>query len=942
MRPWHRSRHTRCAPLILLQWARVALFMVSLGLCHAAWSQSLDLAHPVKRIVDQIDPRVRLPLPSTKDNRPASHQDLGPLSDDERIDHVILTLRPTSDQAQALEQLTRDQHDPRSPHYRHWLSPREFASTFGADPDDVAAVSQWLKDQGFQVEDRSTSRRAIVFSGTALQINQAFGTRIHRFQSPRGVYQATAQTPSIPQALSPVIEGLVSLSGPPSRPLHTRQAPSPNYTMGSSHYLSPADFRTIYNLTTLSNQSINGQGQSIAILGRSDIALSDIQKFRSSMGLSNRDPQIIVNGSDPGFVSGDEGESDLDVEWAGAVAPNATIQFITSASTASTDGITLSAQYAVNHDVADIISVSYGQCEKQMGTSALNYYHSLWQQAASQGITVVVSSGDSGAADCDAPSASTATHGAGVNGLCSSPYATCVGGTRFADASNPSLYWSSSNDSQGGSALSYIPEVVWNDSGNNGGSGLWASGGGASIKFSKPSWQTTAGVPADGKRDVPDLSLNASTHDGYLGYSSDNSTRTQTLLVFGGTSAAAPSLAGILALINQSTGYRQGLINPTLYGLASAQAGGGRSYFHTVTSGNNSVPGQSGFSASTSTPAYNQATGLGSVNGDVFVRHWTDLLPTTSTALSLDVTSSIFGQTVTLSATVSGQGPSGSVQFMDNGVAIGAAVPLSNGTASYATSSLAVGPHNLTATYGGDPANQASTSASVALSVQQTSSVTLQATPSSLQAGQAVTLTAQVSGSSPTGSVQFKDGANDLGAPVAVSSGMATLSINLMTAGDHSLSGVYLGDSNNTSSQSAATSLTVSPAHTTTTLTSSANPAATDAQVTLTATVEGAAPSGSVEFRDGTTSLGTATLSGNSAALVVTGLAPGDHTLVAVYAGDANNQSSQSSALTQSITSVASQADVPTLPGWGIVLLAALLAMAGRIQATHQGKDPLA
>ncbi|MDE2078617.1 MAG: hypothetical protein KGI91_16345, partial [Burkholderiales bacterium] len=123
MRPWHRFRHTRCAPLILLQWARVALFMVSLGLCHAAWSQSLDLAHPVKRIVDKIDPRVRLPLPSSKDNRPASHQDLGPLSDDERIDHVILTLRPTSDQAQALEQLTRDQHDPRSPHYRHWLSP---------------------------------------------------------------------------------------------------------------------------------------------------------------------------------------------------------------------------------------------------------------------------------------------------------------------------------------------------------------------------------------------------------------------------------------------------------------------------------------------------------------------------------------------------------------------------------------------------------------------------------------------------------------------------------------------------------------------------------------------------------------------------------------------------------------------------------------------------
>ncbi|MDE2593871.1 MAG: Ig-like domain repeat protein [Burkholderiales bacterium] len=794
------------------------LFLFALAWCllgpawgaDAARTSSLKPAGPVNRVVQAVDDGDRVTLSGHVLPSLQASEDLGAVLDEERMDHMMLMLKGDAQQLQALDQLIQHQHAARSPEFRRWLSPREFEDQFGASAADLAAVTAWLQAQGFRIDAQPTGGRTIVFSGTAGQIRTAFGTAIHRYKDHQGLHRANTSEISIPKALAAVVEGIASLNDLHTRPLHQRTQIDPAYTVGSTHYLSPTDFRTLYNLQSLAAQSINGSSRTIAILGRSNIALSDVQQFRSTMGLPSNPPQIIVNGSDPGYVTGDEGESDLDVQWAGAVAPQSTIKFVTSASTVSSDGIALSAQYAVSNNVSDIISVSYGACEKQMGTSALNYYNNLWQQATAQGITVVVSSGDSGAAGCDAASNSTATNGAGINGLCSSPYATCVGGTRFADTSNPSLYWASSNDGSGGSALGYIPETVWNDSGANGGSGLWASGGGASIKYAKPSWQNSPGVPADGKRDVPDVSLTASVHDGYLVYTSDNSTRTQNLMVYGGTSAAAPSLAGILALINQKTGYRQGQINPTLYGLASRQASGGRSYFHSITSGNNTVPGQSGFAASTSTPYYNKATGLGSVNGDVLVTYWTDLLPTSSTALSLSASSATVGQSVTLSASVTGTSPSGSVQFLDNGAALGSPVSLNGGSANYSTSSLSAGTHTLSAHYSGDAGNQASTSSATSLSVLQTSTTTLSASASTIEAGQTLTLSVTVSGASPTGTVQFQDGGSNLGAAVTLSNGTATLSTNaLTTTGSHSITAAYQGDASNTASTSSAVSLTV-------------------------------------------------------------------------------------------------------------------------------------
>src|SRR5229473_8028143 len=296
------------------------------------------------------------------------------------------------------------------------------------------------------------------------------------------------------------------------------------------------------------------------------------------------------------------------------------------------------------------MSTSFGLCEASLGSSGNAFLNSLWQQAAAQGISVFVSSGDNGAAGCDSASAASATHGHGVNGLCSTPFSACVGGTEFNDTSTPSLYWMASNVSGAqSSAISYIPEAAWNESAP--GYGLWASGGGMSAIYAKPSWQPGTGVPADGKRDVPDVSLSSAGHDGYLIYQEGG------LYVVGGTSAASPSFAGVIALVVQHAGARQGNANTVFYSLAAKQRAGGASVFHDIISGSNSVPGQTGFNAAA---GYDQATGLGSVDASVLVNHWSDATPpptpgfhATLSASSISVAAGS-NKTTTVNITVSG------------------------------------------------------------------------------------------------------------------------------------------------------------------------------------------------------------------------------------------------------------------------------------------------
>jgi pseudomonalisin len=602
------------------------------------------------------------------------------------MDRMLLLLEPDAAQQNTLDALLEAQQDPSSPEYHQWLSPETFGQRFGASERDVERIVDWLAGHGFEVEPVAGARRQIVFSGTAAQVQSAFHTEVHLYNINGEPHYANASDPEIPQAIAEVVSGVVSLHNFRSQPIHkttTRAeglAPAPEFTTGGNHYLTPADFGIVYDVAALYSQSIDGTGQSIAVVGRTDLNLSDVQKFRSQFGLPPKNPTIIVNGADPGIVSSDEQmEATLDVEWSGAVAKNAAIQFVMSASTNSSDGVTLSAQYIVNHNLAPIVTLSFGSCEAVMGTAGNQFWNALWQQAAAQGMTVLVSSGDSGAAGCDDPSNPQGYNVRNVNGLCSSPYSTCVGGTQFADTSNPNAYWSTTSDpATWASALSYIPETVWNASGTvAGGSGLWASGGGASQVYAKPSWQTGPGVPSDGWRDVPDVSLNSAIHDGCL------IALNGQYYVVAGTSVAAPSFAGLLALALQKTGARQGNVNPTLYSLAAKQASGGPSVFHDIATGNNSVPGVAGFNAGV---GYDLATGLGSVDAMVLVNHWSDAaVPTPGFQVSgnLSAVSLVQGSSarITLSTTLSG-GFSSAIAFSIASLPLGL-------TASFSPSSIA-------------------------------------------------------------------------------------------------------------------------------------------------------------------------------------------------------------------------------------------------------------
>ncbi len=604
------------------RWNNASIFFAVLLLTLSTGAPLAHARQAHNRISQEVNEGLTVPLKGYVRPEVANAGSLSAAEQDLPMEHMILTLKADATQETALLQLLQDQQNPRSPSYRKFLTPQQFGERFGVSSADIAKVTNWLMNHGFAVEQVPAGHRSIVFSGTAAQVSSAFGTPIHRLNSGGAVHYANTQEPRIPAAFSGVVSGFVKLNDFHHKPaiqskrkLARDETATPQLTSGSSHYLTPADYATIYNLGPLYASQINGTGQTIAIVARSNISMSDLERFRSQFGLIVNDPTVIIaSGSDPGFVSGDGDEATLDVQWSGAVAPNARVKLVVANSTATADGVDLSAQYIVNNNIAPVMSVSFGSCEAGMGAGGVNFYNALWQQAAAQGITVLVSSGDSGAAGCNWGGNSSGSV-RGVNGLCSSPYSICVGGTEFTEGSNPGQYWLPGNNAVMGSAQTYIPETVWNESGSNGGSALWAGGGGASIFFAKPSWQTGLGVPADGARDVPDLSLTAAGHDGYI------IEEHGSMYSIAGTSASSPSLAGIMALLNQKTGARLGAPHANLYRLAALQNAGGAQISHDTKTGSNTVPGVTGYAAGT---GYDQATGLGSVDAQVLVNHWSD------------------------------------------------------------------------------------------------------------------------------------------------------------------------------------------------------------------------------------------------------------------------------------------------------------------------------
>ncbi len=559
---------------------------------------------PKARIVDAVDESQLVELKEHVHPRVRTLRPAGVAPGDLPMARMMLLLGSSPAQQDSLEQLLAAQQDPSSSNYHHWLTPREFGEQFGPVQQDIETITTWLRGHGFQVNLVAEGRRFVEFSGTAAQVAEAFHTAINSYVVEGKQYWANAANPYIPAALAPVVKGIVSLHDFPRRAMHRAASQSSlpivkatltgqfNLSNGT-HALGPYDFATIYNLLPLWNAGTDGTGQTIAVLAQSNIDTGNVSDFQNLFGLPVKLPQIILNGPDPGIVSGDEVESELDVQWSGAVAKGATILLVVSQSTSAAEGVDLSAAYAVDNNLAPIVSLSYGDCEQDLsgqteqGTPANQFYGLIWQQAAAQGISVFVSTGDQGSAGCDDSTSTQATLGFAVNGLASTPYNVAVGGTELNEGGD-STYWNSVPGANLVSANRYIPEVVWNESAI---SGIWAGSGGVSTIYGRPLWQTGTGVPAQDPgssgqphRLLPDVSLTTGTwHDGYVVCL--NRLCPRAVYIYGGTSLSAQAFAGLMAMVNQSTGSIQGNPNFHFYPLANIFG-----VYHDITSGTNAVP----------------------------------------------------------------------------------------------------------------------------------------------------------------------------------------------------------------------------------------------------------------------------------------------------------------------------------------------------------------
>ncbi|HEY7302966.1 MAG TPA: S53 family peptidase [Bryobacteraceae bacterium] len=599
------------------------------------------------RAVTRIDENVRRTLRGNTHPLARREFDLGPVSADLPMDRMLLVLSRSPQQEAVLQELLRKQHDEGSTEYHHWLTPDQFGQSFGAAETDLQTVTTWLESHGMKVAHVSRGRRIIEFSGTAGEVQDAFRTEIHRYFANGAEHLANATDPQIPAALASVVTGIATLHNFKTHPqsmmtpaTFRQQASGPQFNSGSGeHALSPADYAVIYNINPLYQAGITGKGATIGVVARSNIKLQDVIDFRHNFGLSGNAPQIVLNGPDPGDLGGgEEAEAVLDASWSGATAPGSTVKLVVSGSTNATDGVFLSELYIIDNNLADVMTASFGSCEAHFTQGQAAVISALAEQAAAQGITYAVAAGDSGSAGCDDPNTETqATGPLSVNILASTPYTIAVGGSSFAEWET-APFWNSKNSPTGSSAISYIPEVTWDETCmQDQCPALWAGGGGVSRIFSKPAWQSgVAGIPNDEARDVPDIALTSAGHDPYLiclAGSCEATSRGQIHFAgIAGTSAAAPAFAGVMALVKQKTGARQGQANYKIYRLAATEnfsacnaSGSGPAancIFNDITTGSNAVPGTfSSFNYRAGT-GYDLATGLGSLNVANFVNHW--------------------------------------------------------------------------------------------------------------------------------------------------------------------------------------------------------------------------------------------------------------------------------------------------------------------------------
>ncbi|HWY42092.1 MAG TPA: protease pro-enzyme activation domain-containing protein [Candidatus Sulfotelmatobacter sp.] len=945
----------------------------------------LASAQTPKRLVTQaVDESQRVALRGNVHPWARAEFDQGTIADAQPVNRIYLLLNRGAEQQIALDKIMQEQVDASSPNFHKWLTPEQYGAQFGPSDEDVQAVKNWLGAQGFTGVKISAGKTIVEFNGTVGSVRKAFQTDLHKYMVRGEEHFANVSDPKIPAALAPVVMGVVSLHnfrkqshikrfGKFRRDLTTGEI-RPLFTFtdvnGTFFGMGPADFAKIYNIPS----GADGTGQSIAIVGRSNINIQDVIDFRNMFGLTPaNNVTVILNGADPGLVSGDEGEADLDVEWSGAVAPKATIMLVVSESeqTDAVDGVDASAKYIVDNNIAPVMSESFGSCEAANGTAGNAFLNSLWQQAAAEGITVSVSSGDNGSAGCDDPnSVTSASKGIAVSGTASTPFNVAVGGTDFDNSTG--TFWSTTNTTTTtpvpASALGYIPEIPWNDScaatgltGCNSATAstnldIVAGSGGPSSIYTKTQAPFQTGFGDATARDIPDVSLFAA--DGlnksfYIICESDqdipgdtgcNLSKFVTTSPFhdfqtvGGTSASAPAFAGIMALVNQTTGQRQGNANFVLYSLAQSETFsscnsssftapgtqpaacvfmditksnnavacvGGTPGCSKTTSGGNGVLASSGVAAFAAGTGYDKATGLGSINVAALLNKWAAPGTTaTSTTLSPASITTTVGTPQTLSGTVTaGSGTPTGIVVIENS-STGAqidSIALTGTSYSIPTTFLPGGIYSIKAHYGGDGKFGPSDSPLVAVnSTKQGSKVIVSfvnaagALVTSVQTvayGSPYILRVDVANNAgtpcetistgavnficPTGTVTLLDNAaalNDFpNAQTPNATNVAHLNnrgfiedqpIQLNT-GTHTITATYPGDASYNAGTSNTLSVTITQATTTTSVVGSPSTITSGGTVALTATVSSQsnadkphAPSGTIQFMNGSTNIG--------------------------------------------------------------------------------------
>jgi hypothetical protein len=879
-------------------WPRTArllgIVLLLAGGATAGMNGQTTASQVVSQIHGNINEAQRITL--TGDLHPLARAefDQGAVAPSKSAGRLMLVLKRSSAKQTALNQFLADSHNPQSASFHRWITPEQFGSKFGPSKSDLRAASTWLQSHGLTVAKVHKGGSAIEFTGTVGQINEAFHTSIHAYKVNGEIHHANATDPQIPAALANLVAGVTQLNDFNARPMNRvrgkvqystqTHVAHPQWTVPASgstptyYLLTPEDFAVQYDAKPAYTAGITGTGATIGILSDSNIDISVVNHYRSIFGLPVNPPQVVIDGSDPG-VNDNATEAYLDVENAGAVAPNATIILYTSGSYGTINGeggVNFSMARAIEDNTATILSLSYGNCEQNLGNTGNTLINEMWEQAAAQGQTVLVSSGDTGSAGCDSNGSEYAEYGRAVNGLASTPWNIAVGGTDayYSDyatgGASLKKYWKSTNDAKHGSLQKAFPEQSWNNSiyGHN----LTAydpkvsqeyttasTGGGVSscvtstskagtvtctAGWSKPAWQKATGVPADKVRDIPDVSLLSADGANGLAWAvcvSDtdcvaDSAGNITASAVGGTSASAPAMAGILALINQKYGA-QGQANFILYPMATQYP----KAFNDISIGSNNVPcdytvsqcwqdsGAYTYSLQkySAGKGYDLATGLGTVDVNNLITNWGKIsMASTKTALTLSKTTITHGQSISAGVKVT----SSTTGTPTGGVTLLATTPLqantsqtlftlnSKGTATQSVDFLPGGSYSVYARYGGDGffGSSQSTPISVTVAAEACSlNASIQdnaaafngyeTTSSGAKLPYGVTILADIQPSGisaakgmangvATGTATYMDGKTILGTVPLNNFGGAEYTTETLGLGAHSLSIAYSGD----------------------------------------------------------------------------------------------------------------------------------------------------